>query len=44
MADYERRLLAEAMRDAGGNTSEAARRLGIKRPRLCYRLKLLGLA
>ena len=44
MADYERRLLAEAMRQAGGNASEAARRLGIKRPRLCYRLKLLGLA
>lgn len=43
MADYERRLLAEAMRQAEGNVSEAARRLGIKRPRLCYRLKLLGL-
>ncbi|HOG51522.1 MAG TPA: sigma-54 dependent transcriptional regulator [Lentisphaeria bacterium] len=44
MADYERLLLAEAIRQADGNVSEAARRLGIKRPRLCYRLKLLGLA
>ena len=43
MRDFERRLLQRALREAGGNHSEAARRLRMKRPRLNYRLKLLGL-
>lgn len=43
MANYERSLLTEALDAANGNISEAARNLGLKRPRLCYRLKHLGL-
>lgn len=43
MAEFERKVIAEALTASKGNTSEAARRLSIKRPRLCYRIKMLGL-
>ena len=39
----ERRLLARALADAGGVQAEAARRLGVSRSHLSYRLKRLGL-
>jgi DNA-binding NtrC family response regulator len=43
LREVERRLLSRALRQSGGNRSEAARRLKIKRTRLNYRLKHLGL-
>lgn len=39
---YERGLVVEAMREAGGNQSEAARLLGTTRTALQYKLKILG--
>ncbi len=39
----ERTLIARALADAGGVQAEAARRLGISRSHLSYRLKRLGL-
>ncbi len=39
---YERSLLTAAMRAAGGNQSEAARRLGVTRTTLIEKLKRLG--
>jgi len=41
--DYERSLIAEAMRSTGGNQSEAARRLSMSRATLQHRLKLYRL-
>jgi tetratricopeptide (TPR) repeat protein len=41
--EYERRLLAAALRQAGGNLSEASRLLGISRNTLKARLRLYGL-
>jgi len=40
---YERGLLVEALREAGGNRSEAARRLGISRVTLHDKLRRYGL-
>ncbi|HYQ80700.1 MAG TPA: helix-turn-helix domain-containing protein, partial [Anaeromyxobacteraceae bacterium] len=40
---YERGLLVEALRAAGGNRSEAARRLGISRVTLHDKLRKHGL-
>jgi DNA-binding NtrC family response regulator len=41
--DVERRLLAEAIRRAGGNLSEAARQLGLSYKTLRYRAAKFGL-
>ncbi|WP_374663901.1 sigma-54-dependent transcriptional regulator [Ramlibacter sp.] len=43
IAELETRLIGEAMRAAGGNQSEAARRLGISRVGLIKKLARLGL-
>jgi len=43
MAAHERQLLEAALRDAGGNQSEAARRLGMSRVTMLDRIKRLGL-
>ncbi len=37
--DQERQLISETMRASGGNQSEAARRLGIGRDALRYKIK-----
>jgi len=39
LADHERRLVEEALQASGGNQSEAARRLGIGRDALRYKMK-----
>jgi DNA-binding NtrC family response regulator len=44
LADQERRLVEEALRESGGNQSEAARRLGIGRDALRYKMKRFHLA
>ena len=41
--DVERRALADALREAGGNRTHAARRLGISRRALLYKLKKYNL-
>ncbi|MEO8654348.1 MAG: sigma-54 dependent transcriptional regulator [Ramlibacter sp.] len=43
LTELERRLISEAMHGAGGNQSEAARRLGISRVGLIKKLTRLGL-
>jgi DNA-binding NtrC family response regulator len=43
LRDFERRLLGRTLHDCGGNRSETARRLNLKRTRLAYRLRHLGL-
>ena len=43
LAELERRLVRDAMQSAGGNQSEAARRLGISRVGLIKKLARLGL-
>ena len=43
LTELERRLISEAMQAAGGNQSEAARRLGISRVGLIKKLGRLGL-
>jgi len=43
LAQVERSLIERAMRDAGGNQTRAAQRLGISRDTLRYRLKKFGL-
>jgi transcriptional regulator of acetoin/glycerol metabolism len=40
--DCARREIEAALRETGGNVSEAARALGIGRPRLWARMKALG--
>ncbi len=44
LADYERRVLAEALRRSNGNKTHAASLLGISRGTLRYKLKTLGYA
>lgn len=44
LADQERRLVAEALQATAGNQSEAARRLGIGRDALRYKMKRHGLS
>lgn len=44
LEDHERMLVSEALRTSGGNQSEAARRLGIGRDALRYKMKRFGLA
>jgi transcriptional regulator with PAS, ATPase and Fis domain len=43
LADQERRIVEEALREAAGNQSEAARRLGIGRDALRYKMKRYNL-
>jgi DNA-binding NtrC family response regulator len=43
LAEVERSLIERAMREAGGNQTRAAQRLGISRDTLRYRLKKFGL-
>lgn len=44
LADQERRMVEDALRDAAGNQSEAARRLGIGRDALRYKMKRYNLS
>lgn len=44
LADQERRLVAEALRDSAGNQTEAARKLGIGRDALRYKIKRFKLS
>ena len=43
LEEAERRLIVRALRDTGGNVSEAARRLGVSRMALRYRIQRLGI-
>ena len=43
LATWERTMIEQAMREAGGNQTRAAQRLGISRDTLRYRLKKFGL-
>ncbi len=43
LAQWEKSLFVEALREAGGNQTRAAQRLGISRDTLRYRLKKFGL-
>ena len=44
LPQWERTMIAQALRDAGGNQTKAAQRLGISRDTLRYRLKKFGLS
>ena len=43
LEEAERRLIARALHETGGNVSESARRLGVSRMALRYRIRKLGL-
>ena len=43
LEEAERRLIENALRETGGNVSESARRLGVSRMVLRYRIRKLGL-
>ncbi|HET8623114.1 MAG TPA: sigma-54 dependent transcriptional regulator [Gemmatimonadales bacterium] len=43
LASWERTMIEQAMREAGGNQTRAAQRLGISRDTLRYRLKKFGI-
>jgi DNA-binding NtrC family response regulator len=43
LAQWEKAMLEQALREAGGNQTRAAQRLGITRDTLRYRLKKYGL-
>ena len=43
LPQFERSMIEQALRDAGGNQTKAARRLGISRDTLRYRLKKFGI-
>jgi two-component system response regulator HydG len=43
LSGWERTLIERAMREAGGNQTKAAQRLGITRDTLRYRLKKFGI-
>jgi DNA-binding NtrC family response regulator len=43
LAQWEKALIEQALREAGGNQTKAAQRLGISRDTLRYRLKKFGL-
>ena len=43
LEEAERRLIVNALRETGGNVSESARRLGVSRMVLRYRIRKLGL-
>ncbi|HKV50681.1 MAG TPA: sigma-54 dependent transcriptional regulator [Gemmatimonadaceae bacterium] len=44
LSQWERSLIEQALREAGGNQTKAAQRLGISRDTLRYRLKKFGLS
>ncbi|MFZ5623602.1 MAG: sigma 54-interacting transcriptional regulator, partial [Gemmatimonadota bacterium] len=44
LAQWERMILEQALREAGGNQTKAAQRLGITRDTLRYRMKKFGLS
>jgi DNA-binding NtrC family response regulator len=43
LAEWERSMIEQALREAGGNQTRAAQRLGISRDTLRYRLKKFGI-
>jgi DNA-binding NtrC family response regulator len=43
LAEWERSLIAQALQEAGGNQTKAAKKLGVSRDTLRYRLKKFGL-
>ena len=43
LSQWERSMIERAMREAGGNQTKAAQRLGITRDTLRYRLKKFGI-
>jgi len=43
LAQWEKSVIERALREAGGNQTKAAQRLGISRDTLRYRLKKFGL-
>src|SRR5207249_6100720 len=43
LGQWEKSVIEQAMREAGGNQTKAARRLGISRDTLHYRLRKFGL-
>jgi DNA-binding NtrC family response regulator len=43
LAGAERTMIAAALKETGGNTSEAARRLGVTRMALRYRMEKYGI-
>ena len=43
LAEWERSLIAQALQEAGGNQTKAAKKLGISRDTLRYRLKKFGI-
>ncbi|HEU4563876.1 MAG TPA: sigma-54 dependent transcriptional regulator [Gemmatimonadaceae bacterium] len=43
LTDWERTMIEQALREAGGNQTRAAQRLGISRDTLRYRLKKFGI-
>ncbi|MBI2903255.1 MAG: helix-turn-helix domain-containing protein, partial [Candidatus Methylomirabilis oxyfera] len=42
-AEWERSLIVQALHEAGGNQTKAAKKLGISRDTLRYRLKKFGI-
>lgn len=43
VADFERHIIASALEQAGGNQTEAARRLGTTKRILAYRMRKHGI-
>jgi DNA-binding NtrC family response regulator len=43
LAQWEKAMIEQALREAGGNQTRAAQRLGISRDTLRYRLKKFGI-
>ena len=43
MKDYERRIIAHALKETGGNIAAAAERLSMNRTTLNYKVKKLGI-
>jgi DNA-binding protein Fis len=43
LGQWEKAMIEQAMREAGGNQTKAAHRLGISRDTLRYRLKKFGI-
>jgi DNA-binding NtrC family response regulator len=44
LAQWEKSVIEQALREAGGNQTKAAQRLGISRDTLRYRLKKFGIS
>ena len=43
LAQWEKAMIEQAMRESGGNQTQAAQRLGVSRDTLRYRLKKYGI-